>query len=146
MECFHIGEDDDNFIKIVITDFSSEGDSYFGGAYFKGECELGCTGFKVKTTSFYFDNNDIYHFYKDLQKIYTLGSGTVHFKSESNELSLTCHLDIGASFKISVRFKELEGDSTLSCYIYECYEYIPSIKSQLTSFLDTFKFNGDEWK
>lgn len=68
MECFHVGWKDDNFIKVAITDFSSEGDSYFGGAYFKGECELGCTGFKVKTTSFYFDNNAIYHFYKDLQK------------------------------------------------------------------------------
>ncbi|MDR2995086.1 MAG: hypothetical protein LBV11_14945 [Bacillus cereus] len=144
MECFHVGWKDDNFIKVAITDFSSEGDSYFGGAYFKGECELGCTGFKVKTTSFYFDNNAIYHFYKDLQKTYTVGSGTVHFKSESNELSLTCHLDIDASFKISVRFKELEGDSSLSCYIYECYECIPSIKSQLTSFLNTFKFNGNE--
>ncbi|MGE6344527.1 hypothetical protein ACQKIY_08195 [Bacillus mycoides] len=53
MECFHIGEQDDNFIKIVITDFANERDSYFGGAYFKGECELGCTGFKVKTTSFF---------------------------------------------------------------------------------------------
>ncbi|QWG62519.1 hypothetical protein EXW60_16460 [Bacillus mycoides] len=60
MECFHIGEQDDNFIKVVITDFTNE------------------------------------------------------------------------------------GDSTLSCYIYECYEYIPSIKSQLTSFLNTFKFNGNE--
>lgn len=146
MECFHIGEQDDNFIKVVVTDFSSEGDSYFGGAYFKGECELGCTGFKAKTISFYFDNNDIYNFYKDLQKIYTLGSGTVHFNSESNELSLTCHLDSDASFKISVRFKELEGDNKLSCYIYKSYEYIPIIKSQLTSFLNTFKFNGDEWK
>lgn len=145
MECFHIGEQDDNFIKIVITDFSSEGDSYFGGAYFKGECEIGCSGFKAKTASFYFDNNSVYNFYEELKRIYTDGSGTVYFKSEASELSLTLYLHSSGSLQVLITFKEIEGDNCMSCNINESHEYIHVIKRQLNSFLHTFKFNGNEW-
>ncbi|MGV7001973.1 WapI family immunity protein [Priestia megaterium] len=141
MNIFSIKHNKELF-KLQMNDFSAEGDSFYGGAYFRGLAKISCSGFEATTSEFYFDNHSIKQFYEGLKHMYQAEKGSVSFESESKELKLKFQLQGNGEMNLTVCFDDLHSDDSLKCEILCHYSTIPNIKKELKDFLNIFKISN----
>jgi hypothetical protein len=140
MQLFTFEEDKDRNLELIIINFESEGDPFFGGGYFTGQVKLKGNGFMAETAHFYFDNHAIFRFYESLNQIYKKQEGNAVFYSESKELNIFVHIHSNGGGKVQIKFKDLHSEDMFSSSLYIHVSTLPYTISQLRHHLEIFKY------